>query len=264
LRELAIMPLDGSRARGDRNGGAATLTGMKRSTRWARRNRIMAKRVRRPSVRDGYDQWSATYDHTPNPLIALDRRYTANLLRPRQGEHILDAACGTGAYFTAMLDAGSHPAGLDLSRGMLTVTRYKHPSVPLAQADLNAPLPLQARVFDTVLCALVGEHLADLRLFFREVYRSLAYGGRLLFSVFHPELAAAGIEANFERDGAEYRLGAMRHTVSDYVNVMDRAGFRGIDRHEFCGDEWLAERIPSAQKYRGRPLLLIVEGRKHG
>ena len=51
----------------------------------------MAKKIERPSVRAGYDQWSETYDHTPNPLVALDRRHTMQLLRPRTGERILDA-----------------------------------------------------------------------------------------------------------------------------------------------------------------------------
>ena len=40
----------------------------------------MSMRVRRPGVRDGYDAWSTTYDETPNPLVALDRRYTMRLL----------------------------------------------------------------------------------------------------------------------------------------------------------------------------------------
>src|SRR5206468_10354301 len=112
-----------------------------------------------------------------------------------------------------MLRSGSSPVGLDLSRGMLNVTRRKYPSVPLAQADLNGRLPVRRGAFDAVLCALVGEHLSNLRLLFREIRDSLVRGGRLVFSVFHPEMAAAGIEANFERDGVEYRLGSIRHTV---------------------------------------------------
>lgn len=219
----------------------------------------MAKRVQRLGVREGYDTWAATYDAHPNPLVALDRRHTAALLRPRRDERILDVACGTGPYFGRMLEAGSRPAGLDLSRGMLTVTRHKHPQLPLAQADLNAPLPLQGRRFDTVVCALVSEHLTNLHLFFTEVYRALAEGGRLVFSAFHPEMAAAGVEANFERDGTEYRLGAMRYTVADYLNCMDRSGFRRIASRDFHGDAQLVEEVPDAGKYLGRPLLLVVE-----
>ena len=161
----------------------------------------MNKKVQRPDVRDGYDRWSESYDQTPNPLVALDRRHTGKLLRPGRSERILDAGCGTGTHLGLMLRSGSSPVGLDLSRGMLNVTRGKYPSVPLAQADLNDQLPVRRRAFDAVLCALVGEHLSNLRLLFREIADSLARGGRFVFSVFHPEMAAAGIEANFERDG---------------------------------------------------------------
>src|SRR5438034_9415337 len=95
----------------------------------------MSKRVQRPGIRDGYDRWSQTYDHTPNPLVALDRRYTMPLLQPRPAEQILDAGCGTGGHLGFMLLARSAPVGLDLSRGMLRVARRKFPSIPLAQAD---------------------------------------------------------------------------------------------------------------------------------
>ena len=78
----------------------------------------MRRRVERPGVRAGYDEWAETYDATPNPLVALDRRYTVHLLQPRSEERILDAGCGTGANLRVMLEAASVPVGLDLSRGM--------------------------------------------------------------------------------------------------------------------------------------------------
>jgi len=123
-------------------------------------------------------------------------------------------------------------------------------------------LPLQGRVFDAALCALVGEHLTNLRVLFRELFASLTRGGRLVFSVFHPEMAAAGIEANFETAGTEYRLGALRHTVADYLDVIDGSGFGDINIREFRGDELLVRDIPWASKYLGRPLLLTVEAYK--
>jgi len=223
----------------------------------------MSRTVQRPGVRDGYDVWSTTYDETPNPLVALDRRYTMDLLAPRPSERILDAGCGTGVHLRMILHAGGSPFGLDLSRGMLRVARRRLPSVPLAQADLDAPLPVRGRVFDAVLCALVGEHLENVAQLFREFASSLVAGGRLIFSVFHPEMAAAGIEANFEREGVEYRLGANRHRVDDYIDAIDRSDFRDVRVHEFCGDGPLVDEIPRASKYLHRPLLLAVEASKH-
>ena len=202
----------------------------------------MASRVSRLGVREGYDRWAATYDGGENPLVALDRRFTVPRLDVGPGERILDAGCGTGGHFAAMLRAGSRPTGFDVSRGMLLVTRRKHPLVPLVQADLERWLPARDGAFDAVSCALVGEHLENLPVLFREMYRSLAPGGRLVFSV--------------------YRLGALRHRVDDYLDLVDVSGFRDVAMHEHCGDARLVEEIPSAAKYLGRPLLLVVTARR--
>ena len=218
----------------------------------------MSKRVERPAVREGYDRWSETYDATPNPLVALDRRYTLRALAPRPGERVLDAGCGTGSYLRRLCDAGSRPVGLDFSRGMLRIARREAPRAGLAQANLDREFPVGRGVFDAVLSALVSEHLTQLRRFFIESFAALRRGGRLVFSAFHPELALAGIEANFERDGTEYRLGAHPHTVDDYLNHIADAGFQRMAWHEFAGDRRLAQEVPWAAKYVGRPLLLLV------
>jgi SAM-dependent methyltransferase len=121
---------------------------------------------------------------------------------------------------------------------------------------------VRRRSFDAVLSSLVSEHLTDLRRFFAEAFASLRRGGRLVFSAFHPDLACAGIEANFERDGVEYRLGAERYTVADYLEHISDAGFRRLSWQELRGDAGLAEQIPAAAKYLGRPLLLLVKAER--
>jgi SAM-dependent methyltransferase len=218
----------------------------------------MSKRIERPGVREGYDRWSQTYDVTPNPLVALDRRVTFAALRPRAGERVLDAGCGTGAHLAGLCAARSRAVGIDFSRGMLTVARRRAPAAGLAEADLNQAFPVRRRAFDAVLSAPVSEHLLELSRFFSEAFSSLRAGGRLIFSAFHPELARAGIEANFESGGTEYRLGAARYTVDDYLNHIADAGFRQVVAEEYSGDARLAVEVPRAARYVGRPLLLLV------
>jgi len=220
---------------------------------------VSKRKVARPGVRAGYDEWATSYEQTPNPLVALDRRHTLKLLQPAAGERILDAGCGTGGNLRRLLRAGSRPVGVDLSRGMLAVARQALGDVTLAQADLNQGVPVRPRAFDAALCALVGEHLELRTRFFRDVHQALLPGGRFVFSVFHPAMAQAGLEANFERDGVEYRLGANRHAVDDYLTAMEDAGFRRLRAHEFAGDEALAHEVPAAARYLGQPLLLAVE-----
>ena len=220
------------------------------------------KKVRRVNAKDAYDLWARTYDETPNPVVATDARYILGVLAPKPGEQILDAGCGTGRHLGPLLLAGSEPVGVDSSRGMLDVARRNHPEVPLMLADLQGPLRFEDRRFDAVLCALIGEHLDELPLALREMHRVLEKDGRLVFSVYHPEMAAAGKEAHFERGGVEYRLGARRYTVADYVGLLRAAGFDEPHRHEFLGDERLVEEVPSAAGLLGFPILLVLEAGK--
>ena len=222
----------------------------------------MAKRVKRVDAQKGYDLWSDTYDDTPNPIVAMDARHTLGLLSPQQGERILDAGCGTGRHLKLLMDAGAKTIGLDFSQGMLEVARRNHPEALLVRADLQQSLPFSSGRFDALLCALIGEHLGELRVVFREMRGVLKQAGRLVFSVYHPELAASGKEANFMRDGVEYRLGAYRHTVADYQSILEDAGFRSIVKHEFYGDEELVRSTPIAAKFLSCPVLLVFEAHR--
>ena len=219
-------------------------------------------RVERPDVRSGYDRWAETYDATPNPVVALDRRVTLHAFDAAADTTVLDAGCGTGAHLESLQRKGLRALGLDLSRGMLRVARHAAPNAWLAQADLNRAFPIRPGSVDAVLSSLVSEHLTDLPRFFREAFNALRCGGRLIFSAFHPELARAGVEANFESAGVEYRLGAARYSVDEYLTRISEAGFR-LDAWRDChADAALIEALPSARKYLGRPLIFLVHARR--
>lgn len=223
---------------------------------------MKSRHIRRPPVRDGYDLWADSYDATPNPVVAMDARHAIPLFNPQPAECILDAGCGTGRNLASLCAAGAQPYGIDFSLGMLRVARRKLPSVPLLQADLERELPLRPQRFDAVLCTLIGEHLSRLAFTFRQFHHALKPGGRLLFTVYHPDLAAAGIEANFDHLGAEYRLGAVLHTAEDYLHMAEDAGFTAIVPRQFQGDEALATAIPKAAKLSGRNVLFTIEARR--
>ena len=216
----------------------------------------------RPSVREGYDRWAATYDATPNPLVALDRRVALPLLAPRPGEAVLDAGCGTGVHLRRLAEARTRPVGLDFSLGMLRHARARAPRASLVRADLNRPLPIAPGAFDAVISCLVSEHLTDLGRFFAEAFAALRRGGRLVFSAFHPELARAGVEANFESEGTEYRLGAERHGLDDYLGRIADAGFAHLRWSEYRGDAALVATVPAAAKYVGKPLLVLIHAER--
>jgi SAM-dependent methyltransferase len=223
---------------------------------------VGGKKIRRVGAREGYDRWSVTYDATPNPVVSMDDRCTLIALAPKRGERILDAGCGTGRHFGPLRRAGSEVFGIDFSLGMLRVARRRYPQVPVLLADLQKVLPIANNHFDAVLCSLVGEHLDPLYRVFREMHRILRPSGRLIFSVYHPDMAAAGIEANFREVDVEFRLGAYRHTVKDYLQALQSAGFVDLRHHEWRGDEQLVTAVPQAKKYLNFPILLILQGKK--
>ena len=222
----------------------------------------MSAHFQRIKVREGYDLWSRIYDERASSLVALDRRHTLPHLHPRTGERILDAGCGTGGHLDSIRRSGALPVGLDFSAGMLAAARRIHHETPLVQADLNRHLPVRSRSFDAVLCTLVSEHLSDLHHFFEGVFRVLRLGGRLVFSAFHPAMAAAGVEANFEIEGMEYRLGAELHTQEDYLSSIADAGFENLTWSEFEVDDQLVAEAPSARKHLGQMLLLLIQAER--
>jgi ubiquinone/menaquinone biosynthesis C-methylase UbiE len=192
----------------------------------------------------------------------MDSRHTVSALAADRDELILDAGCGTGRNLAELLRAGCEPIGMDFSPGMLAVAARRHPAVALANADLHSSLPFAGNCFDAVLCALIGEHLNDLGMVLTEFHRVLKRCGRLVFSAYHPAMAEAGKEANFELGDVEYRLGAVRHSVENYERAIREAGFRNIERREYSGDPDLAAVVGGAAKYLNFPVLLLLRAVK--
>lgn len=213
-------------------------------------------------TRAGYDLWSETYDESLNPVVSMDARYTMDILAPGPAERILDAGCGTGRNLGAIIAAGAVPSGMDFSSGMLNIARRRYPDIRLAEADLREPFPFEDSSFDAVLCALLGEHLKEPVVALREMQRVLRVGGRLVFSVFHPEMAALGMQAQFVKEDVGYRLGAERHRIVDYETWIGEAGFGPPERYEFRGDEGLVRAVPFVPWADGFPVLLVLEATK--
>jgi ubiquinone/menaquinone biosynthesis C-methylase UbiE len=68
---------------------------------------------------------------------------------PSDGK-VLDAACGTGKYFSMVLASGRRLLGVDHAGGLLAKAAAKFPQVPTEQHDLQE-LPYRNE-FDGVMC----------------------------------------------------------------------------------------------------------------
>jgi ubiquinone/menaquinone biosynthesis C-methylase UbiE len=118
------------------------------------------------------------------------------LAAPRDGERVLDVACGTGIVARLSVprvgERGS-VTGVDLNDGMLDVAR-RDAAIDWRQGDAEA-LPLPDEGYDVVLCQQGLQFFPRRGVALAEMRRVLRPGGRLALSVMRPITHNAGWRA---------------------------------------------------------------------
>jgi len=133
------------------------------------------------SVRTMFDRIAPVYDAMNRVMtMGLDLRWRRLAAESvvRNGDRVLDGACGTGDFAVADKRAGAaHVVGLDFSERMLERARKKAP-LEWVQGDLLA-LPFEDASFDAATVGFGVRNVADLPLALRELRRVLRPGGRV-------------------------------------------------------------------------------------
>jgi demethylmenaquinone methyltransferase/2-methoxy-6-polyprenyl-1,4-benzoquinol methylase len=132
-------------------------------------------------VRNMFDRIAPVYDVMNRVTTAgLDQRWRRATVRAvvRQGDRVLDAACGTGDLAVIAAKAGATVTGLDFSERMLERARLKAPQLDWVQGDLLA-LPFPDATFDVATVGFGVRNVADLARAIAELRRVLRPGGRL-------------------------------------------------------------------------------------
>jgi SAM-dependent methyltransferase len=109
---------------------------------------------------------------------------SADAFRPRVGELVLDAGCGTGLTVRPHLRPGVRAVALDLSLGSLRHLRHGSggAAAGFVRGDLRE-LPFADGAFDRVLCANAVQHIPDAsgrRRALAELARVVRPGGRVV------------------------------------------------------------------------------------
>lgn len=116
------------------------------------------------------------------------RRYLVWLaLEP--ASHVLDVACGAGgpALFLGRT-CGCQVLGMDIQEAAIVAANRMargariEARVRFQRGDASQPLPFAAEGFDALLCIDAINHLPDRQRIFKEWWRVLKPGGRLLFT----------------------------------------------------------------------------------
>ncbi len=102
--------------------------------------------------------------------------YDTHLGRHAKG-HLLDLGCGKVPFYEAYRAHVEDNTCVDWDNSL-----HKNIYLDLS-ADLNEPLPLEDRKFDTIILSDVLEHIREPRLLWREMNRVMADNGTLLLNV---------------------------------------------------------------------------------
>ena len=175
---------------------------------------------------------------------AITAKWAEDLMdraQPREGEAVLDIACGTGivARLAAKRIGRGLVTGLDLNTGMLAVAR----SAPTEGAAITwikgsaLDLPFLADSFDVVFCQLGLQFFPDQRKTLDEMCRVLKGGGRAALSVFSriertPGAKAFVLALDDVIGGDASRIKRGEHSFTDATQLetlLRDSGFNAVD-----------------------------------
>lgn len=141
-----------------------------------------------------YDLIAPLYDIVIIGVYTRARKATTRQLRLKQGQTVLDVACGTGENFKYLVEAigpSGTLIGTDYSEGMLAqarrkIERNKWANVRLLPADARtlsldparSALSLPDLRFDRIICTLGLSVVPDWETVFERTWEMLAPGGR--------------------------------------------------------------------------------------
>lgn len=215
------------------------------------------------AVRDGYREWSETYEGVVQDEMDLRLLARIETVDWARADRALDLACGTGRIGVWLRARGvEHLDGVDLTPEMLARAEAKGVYDQLFLADLRAT-GLPASAYDLVLEVLADEHLAELPPLYREAARLTAPAGIFVIVGYHPHFLMSGVPTHFDRrDGEAVAIESHVHLLSDHVKAAHRAGWTLLEMDEGLVDEaWLAKK-PKWEHYRLQPVSFSMVWRK--
>ena len=135
-----------------------------------------------------FDDWVEKYDRWfETPIGRLVKKYESELvlgmLRPEQGERILDAGCGTGIFTLDVVAAGVQVVGLEISLPMLLRAGEKLQGYlfHMVHGDMSK-LPFADNAFDKVVSVTAIEFIVDATTAIAELFRVTKPGGCIMVS----------------------------------------------------------------------------------
>ncbi len=178
------------------------------------------------SLREFFNQAAAGWRMEPEVIDRL--RGIVDRCDLKEGDCVLDVACGTGVLVPILLEAvgpGGEVIGIDFAPEMIRHARAKNygPNARFQVADVMA-LPFADESFDQVFCNGALPHFSNIPGALQEMRRVLRTGGRLV--ICHAS-SRAEINERHRRIGGPVADNLLP-PATDLKDMLKGAGFKGI------------------------------------
>ncbi|MBE6071857.1 MAG: methyltransferase domain-containing protein [Clostridium butyricum] len=114
--------------------------------------------------------------------------YLIDEVKKEQFHSLLDVGCGTGNTISLLNDQFPNKkyTGMDLSENMIKVAKKKNISNASFMTGDAENMPFSNNQFDVIICKESFHHYPNVEKFFKECYRVLKNGGRLIIMDVEP------------------------------------------------------------------------------
>jgi len=189
--------------------------------------------------REGYDEWSSTYDSVENKTRDLEAKALRALLEPLPFTSVLELGAGTGKNTEWLAGRTTQLTAVDFSAQMLQAAREKIGAahVRFAVADITKTWDFFEGQADLVSCSLVLEHIDDIDFIFHQATGHLRPGGFFYIGELHPFRQYGGSKARFETSSGVFTLDCFTHHISDYMRAASENGLHCVRLSEWFDEE---------------------------